>query len=163
MPRPSHRVDLLFVPDNLEATPDTSAFALLKQEWRAQGRLVSQADNPLVIGGFGRFWLDIPGRLTLYANQQGGYYVRCPISGGNLARNFSLAVEDWRRGGVRSLACQHCGAVHALEAITLAPPGAFARGAVVFTNVGSLELSEGVREALVPVIGSGREVIRRVG
>lgn len=147
--------------DDLSRDPDTDAFDALRARWRAEGRLGSR--DGLVLGGYRRLWLDAPGRLLLYANQQGGYYVRCPETGGNIATAFTFAVESWRHGGARSMECPRCGQTHALEAVTLSPPGAFARGAVVFTDVGSLTLAEGVREQLRDVLGESREVIRRVG
>ena len=164
MPRPNHRVDLLFVPADVERVPDAAAFDVVKQTWTSQGRLGRGAGrDALIIGGFRRLWLDRPDRLTLYANQQGGYYVRCPVTRGNLAPVFSAAVQEWRRGGEGVLACPHCQKPHPLESVILSPPGAFARGAVVFTDVGSLDMAEGARQALHAVLGEMREVIRRVG
>ena len=159
MPLPSHRVELVFVPDSLTREPDAEAFAVVQAQWRAAGLLDG---GGLVIGGFGRVWLDRPGRLTLYANQQGGYHVRCGVTGGNLARLFSAAVQRWREGAARELRCPHCGQRHPLEEVVLSPPGAFARGGVVFTDVGGLELAAGVGAALERVLGDWREVIRRV-
>ena len=84
--------------------PDALAFDALKREWTAEGRIGSGAAlDGLVQGGFRRLWLDLPGRLTLYANQQGGYYVRCPATGQGIALAFSEAVQGWRRGGVFGL------------------------------------------------------------
>ncbi|MFT5679558.1 MAG: hypothetical protein ACI8RZ_000462 [Myxococcota bacterium] len=164
MPRPSHRVDLLFVPTSLTLVPDAAAFDALKQAWTTEGRIGAGADpDRIVLGGFRRLWLDLPGRLTLYANQQGGYYVRCPVDGGNIVPAFSAAVQGWRGGGGFSLTCTSCGALHSLDAVTLAPPGAFAQGAVVLSNVGGLTLAEGVAARLSAVLGgSHREVVRRV-
>lgn len=163
MPRPSHRVDLLFLPADLTHAPDAAAFDALEQTWTAEGRIGPGADRDAIVhGGFRRLWLDLPGRLTLYANQQGGYYVRCPVGGQSIVQTFSEAVQGWRRGGAFSLTCPACGACHALNAITLAPPGGFALGAVVLSNVASLELAADVRPRLVEVLGEIREVVRRV-
>ena len=163
MPRASHRVDLLLVPDDLQRIPCAEAFAVVKQMWTAAGLLEPASGSGLVQGGFRRLWLDLPDRLWLYANHQGGYHVRCPQSGGNLAAIFSAAVQDWRHGGEFALRCPCCDRSHALDAIILAPPGAFARGAVIFSDVGSLTLADGVLEALQPVLGECREIVRRVG
>jgi hypothetical protein len=164
MPRPSHRVDLLFVPDDLAVVPDAHAFAALQSAWRAEGLLgPGAAVDGLVLGGFQRLWLDLPGRLTLYANQQGGYYVRCPVRGDNIVPAFSSAVSAWRAGGAFSLSCPACGDDHPLNTVTLSPPGVFGWGAVVFSDVGSLSLADGVRDSLARVLGESHEVIRRVG
>ncbi len=163
MPRPSHRVDLLFLSADLTHAPDAAAFDALKLAWAAEGRIGPGADpDGIVQGGFRRLWLDLPGRLTLYANQQGGYYVRCPVGGQSIVLAFSESVQGWRRGGAFSLTCPACGSEHPLDAVTLAPPGGFALGAVVLSNVGSLELAADVRQRLVPVLGEIREVVRRV-
>ena len=163
MPRASHRVDLLLVPDDPQRIPCAEAFAEIKRAWQEAGLLAPATPSGLVQGGFRRVWLDLPDRLWLYANHQGGYYVRCPETGGNLAPAFSAAVQEWRRGGPFTLECPRCSQTHALDAVTLAPPGAFARGAVIFSDVASLILADGVTEALKPVLGASREIIRRVG
>lgn len=163
MPRASHRVDLLLVPVDPQRIPCAEAFAEVEQGWRDAGLLEAKNGSGLVLGGFRRLWLDLPDRLWLYANHQGGYYVRCPQTGGNLAHSFSAAVQDWRRGGRFALDCPHCGQSHALDAVTLAPPGAFAKGAVIFSDVGSVDLADGVIEVLLPVLGESREIVRRVG
>lgn len=163
MPRPSHRIDLLLLPADRSVTPDASAFDALKREWTAEGRIGPGAERDgLVQGGFRRLWLDLPGRLTLYANQQGGYYVRCPVCRAGIALAFSEAVQGWRRGGAFGLSCPACGAEHPLDAVTLAPPGAFALGAVVLSNVASLDLAADVHQRLRPVLGEIREIVRRV-
>jgi hypothetical protein len=160
MPRASHRLDVVLVSADLEREPDAAAFEVLRSSWVASGRL---SDGSLVRGGFRRLWLDVPGHMALYANQQGGYYVRCPKSGGNLARIFGAAVQAWRGGGERSLVCPHCGEVHALEAVTLAPPGVFGLGAVVFSDTESVELGDDVQAQLRPVLGESLVIVRRVG
>ena len=137
-----------------------SAFEAVYASWEAAGRL---SDGSLIAGGFHRLWLDVPGHVALYANQQGGYYVQCPVTGGNLARAFSGAVQAWRGGAVRAVSCPHCLQEHPLEAVRLKPPGAFGRGAVVFSDVGSADVPAGVQEALRPVLGDSRVVLRRRG
>lgn len=167
MPHASHRLDLLRVPADLDAPPDQEAWQRLLAAWRADGRLAGSGSgrdgDGLIQGGFRRLWLDDPGRLTLYANQQGGFRVSCPRGGANLAAEFSAALQRWREGADRGLPCPACGAWHALEAIPLSPPGAFARWAVVFSDVGSLELREDAEQALIAALGPLRPVLRRVG
>lgn len=156
----SHRLDVVVVSTEIERVPDAAAFEALRARWEAAGRL---EDGSLIEGGFRRLRLDLPDHIALYANHQGGYYVRCPQTGGNLAREFSAAVQAWRAGGPRTLACAHCGSTHPLEAVQLAPPGAFGRGAVVFSDAGSVALADDVLPMLEPILGEGRVIVRRVG
>lgn len=150
----------MVVSANIERVPDAEAFAACMARWEAAGRL---GDGSLIEGGFRRLRLDMPGYIALYANHQGGYYVRCPETRGNLARAFSAAVQAWRAGGPRSLVCEHCGQAHPLEEVSLAPPGAFARGAVIFSDVASVGLADDVLPQLRPVLGEARVIVRRVG
>lgn len=159
-PRARHRIDVLLVSEELEHEPDREAFAAVLAGWEASGRV---QDGSLIHGGFRRVWLDVPGYVALYANQQGGYYVRCPVTQGTVARAFSAAVQAWRAGAERQMRCPKCGQLHRLEDVVLAPPGAFARGAVVFSDAGSLDLGAGVQEELRAVLGASRVIVRRTG
>jgi hypothetical protein len=159
-PRARHRIDVLLVPEALGHEPDRAAFEAILSGWESSGRV---RDGSLIRGGFRRVWLDVPGHVALYANQQGGYYVRCPVSQGNIARAFSRAVQAWRAGGERQMHCPECGQEHPLEAVVLAPPGAFARGAVVFSDVGSLDVGPAVQQELQEVLGESRLIVRRTG
>ena len=159
-PRARHRIDVLLVPEELECEPDRDAFAVVLAGWESTGHFL---DGSLISGGFRRVWLDVPGYMALYANQQGGYYVRCPKTQGTIARAFSAAVQTWRAGGEREMRCPECEQVHPLEAVVLAPPGAFAMGAVVFSDAGSLDLGASVQEELRGVLGESRVIVRRTG
>lgn len=133
----------------------------LLDRWQARG--LAQSDE-IVEGGYRLARVDDPGRIHLYANQQGGFKVCCPVNGAPLARPFGAALEAWRRGAPRMLACPACGANHPLEEVELQPPGGFARGAVVLADVGGPELSTLGRLELVALLGPGLRVIpARVG
>ena len=159
-PRARHRIDVLLVSEELERVPDRGAFEAVLAGWESSGRL---RDDSLIRGGTRRIWLDVPGHMALYANQQGGYYVRCPVSQGTVARAFSASVQAWRAGGERQMRCPACAQVHPLESVVLAPPGAFARGAVVFSDAASLELGPHVQEELHGVLGESKMIVRRTG
>jgi hypothetical protein len=151
---------LLLVSREWNRQPNAPAFAALYDAWLAAGRL---EDGSLVRGGFSRLWLDNPGFVTLYANQQGGFQATCPRDGSVVTAAFSKAVQQWRGGGERAMSCPSCAGMHSLEALPLRPPGAFARGAVIFTNVNSIELGADVIESLHEVLGFIHVVVRRAG
>ena len=155
MPHASHRLDLVLLPVDPEAEPDRPAFADFANRW--SGRL-----EQAIVGGARGLRLDDPGRVSLYANQQGGFRVRCPRSGENLASAFSAAVERWRSGAPRAMCCPACGEEHALEEITLIPPGGFARFAVVFVDAATLNLEPEPRAELESALGPLREIARRI-
>lgn len=166
MPHASHRLDLLLVPDDPERALDLDALAALFQIWQSAGALQNGAPGPerdrIIEGGFVRMSVDRPGRVALYANQQGGFRVWCPATRQGLAMAFSKAVERWRAGEPRSLRCPACGALHPLEALVLEPPGAFASGALVFADVGTAEIQPDAMRALTDALGPLRMVLRRV-
>lgn len=164
MPRASHRMDLALV---LTDAPDPARFEALRQVWEARGWVRGAAPGPqvdgLIEGGFKRLWLDLPGRLTLYANQQGGFRVTCPSTGGNAAAAFGRALQAWREGGPMALDCPACGHSHPLDALTLAPPGAFGRGAVIFADCAAHHPRQATLAELEDALGPLRTVSRRVG
>lgn len=164
MPHASHRVDLLLVPLEIERDAPRLAFAALLTRWRAQGRLVGNAPGPvpLVPGGFDCLRLDDPGRVSLYANQQGGFQVRCPATAANAAAAFGRGVEAWRAGGPREADCPRCQRPHALEDYELRPPGGFARFAVIFADAVTLDLDAEARAELERALGPLRDIARRV-
>ena len=139
----------------------------LQQRWEDDRLLLADraGDEPngLITVGFKRLWLDDPGRMVLYANQQGGFRVSCPQKGGNIAGSFQTALTQWRTGGPRTLKCPVCGCEHPLEACTLSPPGVFGRSAVVFSDVGGVQLTGRARADLLEAIGPFHVVLRRVG
>lgn len=167
MPRASHRLDLALVPTEAARPPDRAAWEALLARWRAEGLLVEGRPGPradaLIPGGFARLWLDEPGRLTLYANQQGGYSARCPSCEALLTAAFSAALQRWREGGPDQLRCPACGLALPLARATLAPPGAFARFAVILADVSALEPEPDALRALEAALGPLRRILRRVG
>lgn len=160
MPFARRRLDILVVPDELERPPDRRAFEALQARWAAEGRL--EASDGLVRGGVGGVRLDLPSSVTLYANQLGGFKVRCPVCQASLARDFSKAVQRWRTGsGGFAVDCPGCGVTCALDAVDVRPPVAFGRGAVVFVDVGSDTLADGVLDELEEVVGPRPRVVLR--
>lgn len=166
MPHPSHRLDLLVVPADPETEIAQAAFERLVQSWEASGWIRGDAPGPgvddLLPGGFSRIWRDDPGRVVLYANQQGGFRVRCPRTAANISPAFGAALVTWKHGEPRVLDCPGCGEPHALEDCELRPRGAFARGAIVFADATSLALTDTARAALAGALGPVETVIRRV-
>ncbi|MBW1881271.1 MAG: hypothetical protein JRJ84_23190, partial [Deltaproteobacteria bacterium] len=96
MPHPGHRVDLALVPKALDAPPGRASFAHLLAALQSQGVIgddgrATEAAGWLVPGGFRNTRLDEPGTMTLYANQQGGFRVKCPVCGANAVPDFQIA------------------------------------------------------------------------
>ena len=155
MPRASHRLDIVLVPINPDQEVDVNALRGLVAQWRGRGDLVS--------GGQDAIRVDIPRRVALYGNQQGGFAVRCPSSAENIVPAFNRAVTTWRAGGSRSLRCPSCGDTHPLESLEFAPPAAFAMGAIVLAGVATAAISGVARAEAEAVLGPLRVILRRVG
>ena len=79
-----------------------------------------------------------------------------------MARAFGQAIQVWRAGGSRSLACPACGTGHALDDLAFKPDAAFATGAVVFADTEGHSLTEKAARGLRAVLGPFRLVLRRV-
>ena len=160
MPFARHRLDILVVPGELKRIPDAHAFDALSARWTSEGRL--PAGEGLVEGGVARVFLDLPRKVTLYANQLGGFRVKCPVCQEPMAREFGRAIEAWRRGGHFAVDCPACGVTCSLDAVRTRPAVAFGHGAVVFADVGSDTLAEGVLAELEAVLGEAPvQVLRR--
>jgi hypothetical protein len=165
VPHTTHRIDLVVVSVDPDSVILDTAFLDLKRSW-SLGKLLSgdsagDERGGLISGGFERLWLDLPGRMVLYANQQGGFRVRCPVAAKNIASEFGAALVRWRTGEERSLICPACGQVHKLEECVTAPPAAFGSSAIVFSDAVGIQLSERARRDLVKAIGPIRVVLRR--
>ena len=168
VPRASHRLDLLLVPDEPERVPDAAAFAEICERWREEGVLGEGGRGgpraaALVEGGFSRLSLDLPGRVGFYANQLGGFRVRCPETGEPIVPAFNLAMADLRRGGPRSLHCPSCGQRHALEGLAFLPEAAFARGALILADAGGAVVQPLLAEGAGQVMGAWKLLLRRPG
>ncbi len=113
-------------------------------------------------GGFRRCVLDDPGRLTLWANRQGGFGVRCPRTGQPVVEAFSAAWAEARRTddeGVR-VPCPACGGEHALSDLRFRPEAAFGRWALVVAEVDAPALADGA-PARWPALSGMVTVLRR--
>ncbi len=118
----------------------------------------------LIPGGFDRVWISYPrGGRGLFANQQGGYRARCPVSRALVTGAFASGVQRWVEGlGPRALPCPACGAEHALENIVLEPPGAFGTFAFILADVSMLQVAPLALAELEERFGPLRSVLRRV-
>jgi endogenous inhibitor of DNA gyrase (YacG/DUF329 family) len=167
MPHASHRLDLVLVPDDPEREPQVRAWPALRDAWTARGWLRECRPGPesqaLIVGGFERIWISLPGKVTLYANQQGGYRVACPRCQAPLVAEFARAHERYKEGGPRALDCPACGARVALEDLRFAPEAAFGRFAIALSDVHSLDLEPAAKAEIEAAFGKVRNVLRRVG
>ena len=169
--RTGHRLDILILAADKRRLPDGEAFERLSAEWLREGILVSgpgltlhggpQA-NRLVCGGFHTIRLDLPGTISLYASQQGGFRVGCPNCSAAIAREFSRAMERFRLGGADRLTCNACGHSMSLEEAQCMPAIGLASGALILMDVGSVEVQPRLTIELSNVLGpSPRIVLRR--
>ena len=146
-----HRLDLLLLP----AEPDTGR-AAIEAAWDGL-----RAAGVIPVGGGGRVRLDVHDTVRFWANRTGGFRVACPDQRVPIVAAFVRALEAWRVGGPRVLACPACGDAHPLEALAFAPDAGFARGAVCLEQVEHAEVPRGVHDALVDAWGGVRVVARR--
>ncbi|MFT4624105.1 MAG: hypothetical protein ACI8PZ_002764 [Myxococcota bacterium] len=162
MPRPGRRLDLIVVPQPPTRQPDPHP---VLDSWRERGWVrpdgTPGAPDRLITGDFARVQVDRPGRMTLYANRQGGFRVACPSCGANLVPPFMAAITSWRAGGPRECACSACTRSHPLETLDFKPAAAFGMCAVVFFDVGSAALLPAAVAELTEAIGPGCTVLRR--
>ena len=157
MPFPRSQLDIICCRLEPDHPFTQSDFDRLHHEWQ-------QVDpTELVTGGFRRFYFDRQSQAVLYANHQGGYRAFCPQCKRNVAASFSHSVSQWRLGNARIFACPHCARSYPLEDVKLRPHGAFATGAVVFSAVGSADLTEYAESSLKNVLGAYQLVYKRVG
>lgn len=163
MPRPTHRLDLYLVPR--ERPPPGAGTALLTA--LAALGVLTDGGGPgprareLVAGGFGRVRFDDPGTEVLYANQLGGFRVTCPARGANVVPAFQAALQLWRAGGARSVACPECGAQHDLAELDFAPPAAFGFCALVVADAGDRVLRPDAAAEIEAALGRCVLVWRR--
>jgi len=163
VPRPSHRLDLVFVPHD---RPIGHGHRLLQR--LIDGGVVDErgAAGPeatrWVPGGFARIWVDDPGRPTLYANRLGGFRVSCPRQAANLVPAFWQAVTAWRAGAPRRLSsCPACGESHDLAELDIRPPAAFGRWALVVADAAEAALTTEARATVDEALGPLSRVLRR--
>jgi len=71
---------------------------------------------------------------------QGGFRVACPVDDRNATAGFVPALEAWRRGGARNLACA-CGASHDLTSLIFRPVCGFAKQWLEFSDVGAADIA----------------------
>ena len=161
MPHASHRMDLLVVAARPEQTMDIARVRKLLHSWGVDDRGRLSDASVLIAGGCARIWIDVPGRVTLYANQTGGFRASCHACNENLASTFGRAHLAWKRGGERSLLCPGCGKVIPLEAVNLNPVGAFSSWAIVFSGAGGTELGAVAQETIRGAVGEYQVVLRR--
>lgn len=165
MPLPSRRLDLHLVPPDPDDHPRASADGLVDELIRLGMILPGGGPGPeaarWVQGGFGRLWVDDPGHVVLYANQQGGFRVRCPSCGENLVPVFGSALSAFRHGQPRRCTCPRCGTESPLEDLEFAPPAAFGRLSVVTADVSTAALTAEALALVADRLGDWRVVLRR--
>lgn len=131
-PRASSRLRLFLVPGPAGGPPAAAVLAGLGVvDWGVGADAV-------------RAWSGAP---RFFANGQGGFRVSCPTTGESLVPGFSAALEAWRLGGPRQIACS-CGVAHDLDTLVYAPPAAFASTAIELWNVPAADLPPAAARAV---------------
>ena len=128
--------------------------------WSADG-VGGAATEELVIGGFRHARVERHPRPMLFANQVGGFQVRCSGCKQPLVRSFSAAVTRHRAGGGHEVTCPSCGQEAPIWSLDFRPPARFARVAVHLMDVGEARLHPAAD--LSPWLGPFEVVARRVG
>lgn len=148
-PRPGPHLDLYLVPQGGGAVPSDSDLI------RVLGEPEEPSQAPeLVEGGFSSWRADRPRGPVLYANRQGGFFVRCPETGQNVVPAFNPALAQWRAGGAPELSpCPSCGSEHLFRELDYAPPAAIGQGALVLIQAGSMRLTARGRDQIEGVLG----------
>ena len=140
--RPSHRLNLLLVPDDPERSPPDD---LVERAHALAGQLV-------VRGGFKLLRVDLPGELVLYSNRQGGFRVQCPGCGENLVPQLGAALMELRRTGARLVPCSSCNTGHDINDLDYSPSASIARFCIELRDVGGPDLEAG-HDAVEALIG----------
>jgi hypothetical protein len=113
----------------------------------------------VVCGGCVRVRVDLPSSMVLYANQQGGFRVRC----GRCTHNLSTKIPSLRHAFAcgSEVCCEGCGEVLTRDLLEFQPPGAFGYGAMVLCDVGGIEMTPDARGDVLRALGPYDVVGRR--
>lgn len=161
MPPAAHRLSLLLLPADPERPGEYAdrLFESLKfGGWIDEDG--SPGPRPIVAGGFARARVDVFDHVHFASSGQGGFTVRCPITEGNVVGAFNRALEAWRAGGPRQLACE-CGLTHDLTELHYQPHAGFARGWVTLVDVQGVELTADAQAEAERLLMGVRIVVRR--
>ena len=159
--RPSHRLDVLAVPQSPSAAPIDELREFLRtltEQEVLDGRGGPGPNSARWMPeGFARVRLDLPDRITLYANRQGGFRVFCPVGSGPPITDAFVVAYTAARGDERPdltpIECPTCGGRHTLGETVGRPTFRFARLALQTIDA----------EALLPAISMVSELQRQIG
>ena len=165
MPKASHRLDLLLVPENIDADAPTDVLweEFVQRGWMLGDGAAGPHGGDVIAGGFVRARVDRPSRIALFANALGGFRVGCPVSKRSIVPAFSAAYEAFRTGAPRELCCPACGAIHALESLDYAPAARYGRMAIWFADVATPSVSDEALALVRRALGPVATVLKRVG
>lgn len=160
MMRPSHRLDVLAVPAFADVAP-VDGLRRFVSELLNEGVIDARGrPGPLFARwmpeGFRGLRLDLPDRVTLYGNRQGGFRVHCPVDDAIVTEAFSRAysqVRSTRRPDLGTFVCPSCGATHRLDEMVGKPPFRFARTALQTIDAEALHPTAAMIERLERTVG----------
>jgi len=160
------RVDVLCVPQDIDLSPASDSWDDALVRWSADGLVCADRPTAQFIGGGAKgIRLDHPTGRVVYGNQLGGFHVTCPSCGAGLARAFASAMEasrqDTRSSPVATVRCPRCDTATPLPEVDARPPIQIGRCAVVFVDVGGVELTDRGREAVEELLGPFAVIFRR--
>ena len=165
MPIVKDRVDLIVAPLDPTHKFDESKILELfcKLGWVNHDGTAGSSAGGLIQGGFSRLWVDVPNRIALLANQQGGFRVACPTTGDSIIPAFTAANALLRKGGQNlNMDCTSCGSTHRLDGLAFRPPAIFSAGSLLIADVKQTELSTECLQVLNDVYGEVHYIARRV-
>ena len=123
---------------------------------------MTQKSSADILGGFVLWRIEEFPQPMLIGNHQGGYRVQCPRCREPVARNFSNAVQEWRKGGGFNLKCPQCCSITPLDEVLCIPEIAFTRAMLVLCDVGHTDLSK-IKTDLDNHLEAYKVVFKRMG
>jgi hypothetical protein len=168
MPFPRSSLDIIIIPRQKEYIPSVIDEKIFLQDAQKQRWIKNLSAGALaeefILGGFKSFRIERHEYPILFANHQGGYRVNCPSCQNHLARTFSSAVTRYRRERhLFSLLCEACSSTFQLDQLLFSPTAGFARYAIIFQDVGGIDLSQSGIAEISTLMKDFHMILKRMG
>ena len=172
MPFPRSQLDMVIVSSLDDSVISEEKLSTLRTEWErngylSQGGLTLLGQEFLGVGDDVGIRFEPSEDYRLYGNHQGGYRVFCPKCNANCTDAYVLVVGEWRKSQTApqsmSLLCVECHHSSNLTQLIGRPDMSFSRGAIILSNVDSVDVSTEAQTCLTHTIGPIKFIYRRVG